>query len=53
PYGSHVSIEGMGTYIAEDCGGGVKQDHIDIYFDTHEKAVAFGTKRLYVTIEPN
>ena len=52
PYGSRVSIEGMGTYIAEDCGGGVKQDHIDIYFDTHEKAVAFGTKRLYVTIEP-
>lgn len=53
PYGSRVTIEGMGTYIAEDCGGGVKQDHIDIYFDTHEKAVAFGTKRLYVTIEPN
>ncbi len=53
PYGSHVSIEGMGTYIAEDCGGGVKRDHIDIYFDNHEDAVAFGTKRLYVTIEPN
>ncbi len=52
PYGSHVSIEGMGTYVAEDCGGGVKRDHIDIYFDTHEAAVAFGTKRLYVTIEP-
>lgn len=52
PYGSRVSIEGMGTYIAEDCGGGVKRDHIDIFFDTHEQAVAFGTKRLYVTIEP-
>lgn len=50
PYGTSVHIDGMGDYIAEDCGGSVRQNHIDIYFDTHEAAVAFGTKRLYVTI---
>ena len=52
PYGSEVSIEGMGTYIAEDCGGKVNNNHIDIFFNTHEEALQFGTKRLYVTINP-
>ena len=51
PYGSHVVIEGMGTYIAEDCGGGIKGNHIDMYFENHEDAVKFGRRQLYVTIE--
>lgn len=50
PYGTHVYIEGMGEYIAEDCGGGVKGNHIDIYFASHEDAVKFGRRQLYVTI---
>lgn len=50
PYGTKVVIDGMGTYVAEDCGGGVKGNHIDIYFDTHDAAVAFGRRRLYVSI---
>ncbi len=51
PYGSHVTIEGMGTYIAEDCGGGINGNHIDMYFENHEDAVRFGRRQLYVTIE--
>lgn len=51
PYGSHVVIEGLGTYIAEDCGGGVKGNHIDLYFENHDDAVKFGRKQLYVTIQ--
>lgn len=50
PYGTSVHIDGMGDYIAEDCGGAVRQNHIDVYFDSHEAAVAFGSRRLYVTI---
>lgn len=50
PYGTSVHIDGMGDYIAEDCGGAVRQNHIDVYFDSHEAARAFGTRRLYVTI---
>ena len=42
PYGSHVDIEGFGTYIAEDCGGAIKGNRIDIYFDSHEAALKFG-----------
>lgn len=40
-YGTKVMIKGH-TYIAEDCGGAVKGNVIDIYFDTHEQAVNFG-----------
>jgi 3D (Asp-Asp-Asp) domain-containing protein len=29
------------TYIAEDCGAGVKGNRIDVYFDTHQKALDF------------
>lgn len=50
PYGTSVHIDGMGDYIAEDCGGAVRQNHIDVYFDSHEAAIMFGTRRLYVTI---
>ncbi|MCR5251705.1 MAG: hypothetical protein K6E50_13980 [Lachnospiraceae bacterium] len=51
PYGSRVTIEGWGTYVAEDCGGGVKGNHIDMYFSTHEAARQFGRQQLYVTFE--
>ena len=50
PYGSVVHIEGMGDYIAEDCGGGVKGNHIDVYFDSHEEALQFGRQKRYVSI---
>ena len=51
PYGTVVVIEGLGTFVAEDCGGAVKGNHIDIYFDNHEDALKFGTQRLYVYIQ--
>ena len=38
--GSKVKI-GDHIYIAEDIGGGVKGDHIDIFFDSHEEVKAF------------
>ncbi len=50
PYGSVVEIEGLGTFIAEDCGGKIKENHIDVYFDTHEEAKAFGKKMLHVVV---
>ena len=33
-YGAKVEIDGD-LYRAEDCGGAVHGDHIDIFFDTH------------------
>lgn len=41
PYGSEVIINGH-TYVAEDCGGAIKGNRIDIYFDSHSEALEFG-----------
>lgn len=41
PLGAWVEIGGH-TYHAEDVGGGVNGNHIDIYFDSHDAAVEFG-----------
>jgi len=43
PYGSHVMINGH-EYVAEDCGGAIKNARIDVYFDTHQEALNFGIK---------
>lgn len=41
PYGSEVTIKGH-TYIAEDCGGAIQGNRVDILFATHEEALNFG-----------
>lgn len=47
PYGTHVLIEGH-EYVAEDCGSKVESNHIDLYFDDHDDAMAWGAKYLEV-----
>lgn len=48
PYGSEVLINGH-TYIAEDCGGAIKGNRVDILFDTHQEALNFGIRYLEVS----
>lgn len=43
PYGSTVLINGQ-EYIAHDCGGAIKQNRIDVYFDDHQDALEFGVQ---------
>ena len=43
PYGTWVVINGI-TYKAEDCGGGIKGNEIDIYFEDHAATEAFGVR---------
>lgn len=43
PFGTEVIIDGQ-VYIVEDMGGGVNDNHIDIFFNTHSEALAFGKK---------
>lgn len=40
PYGTHLLINGH-EYIAEDCGGAIKKQRIDIYFNSHREASNF------------
>ena len=43
PYGTEIIIDGH-SYIAEDCGGAIKGNRIDILFATHEEALAYGVQ---------
>ena len=47
PYGSRIMIGGV-VYTAEDCGGGVKGNHIDIFFNTHGETRAYGSRNVEV-----
>lgn len=47
PLGSRVEINGH-EYIAEDIGGAVKENKIDIFFNSHEDALNFGVSEATV-----
>ena len=49
PFGYEVIINGH-TYTAEDCGSAIIGKSIDIYFDSHEEAEAFGIQYADVTL---
>lgn len=50
PIGSEVVINGH-TYVAEDVGGVIKENRIDIYFNTHQEALEFGVQYAEVFIK--
>lgn len=50
PYGSKVRINGV-EYIAEDCGGAIKGNRIDIFFTSHDNALSYGVQNCEVWIE--
>lgn len=50
PLGTRVYIPGYGEAVAEDTGGAVIGNIIDIAFDTHEEALAFGRQDLEIYI---
>ena len=43
PYGTEVIINGH-TYKAQDCGGAIKGNRIDVYCDDHQTALEFGVQ---------
>lgn len=47
--GSKVKI-GDTVYVAEDTGGAMQNDRIDIFFDTHEEVEEFGVKYKQVEV---
>ena len=55
PYGTHVLLiwpDGtQHSYIAEDCGGGVNGNHIDVFFNDHQAARVFGVQSAMVYME--
>ena len=50
PLGSTVTIDGH-TYVAEDTGGAIKGQRIDIYFNSHSEALAWGVQHKDVSVQ--
>lgn len=54
PYGTRmyiVSNDGKYIYgiaVAEDCGGGIKKNRVDLYFDTVEECFQFGRRNVTI-----
>lgn len=55
PYGTRVLLiwpDGtQHSYIAEDCGGGVNGNHIDVFFNDHQAACVFGVQSAMAYLE--
>lgn len=47
PLGAWVEINGN-QYHAEDIGGAIKGNRIDVFFDNHQAALDFGVKKMSV-----
>ena len=47
---TQIEISGMGIYTVHDCGCAIKGNRIDVYFDNHADAEAFGVQKVYVRI---
>lgn len=50
PFGTKMFIPGYGYGIAEDTGGAVKDNRIDLFFDSVEEAMAWGRRTVTVRL---
>lgn len=50
PFGTKISIEGVGELRCEDRGGAIKGNHFDIYVETKTEAFAFGRRNLVAEV---
>jgi 3D (Asp-Asp-Asp) domain-containing protein len=50
PFGTIMHVPGYGYGRVEDRGGGIRGDHIDIYFPSHKQALLWGKKQLTVKV---
>jgi 3D (Asp-Asp-Asp) domain-containing protein len=51
PLGSRLLIDGYDmVFVAEDTGGGIRGNHVDIFFPDYASAVRFGVQTRMVTV---
>jgi 3D (Asp-Asp-Asp) domain-containing protein len=50
PFGTVMYIEGYGYGKVEDRGGGIKGQHVDLFFRTHQQALEWGRKTVKVKV---
>ena len=52
PYGTVFRVPGYGYARAEDAGGAIKGNHIDLWFPSHRAALDWGRRTLNVQVWP-
>ena len=50
PYGTEI-LCGMGEFVVEDCGGAIKGNRVDFFFDSHEEALKFGRQEFTIWVK--
>ncbi|WP_234407868.1 3D domain-containing protein [Anaerosinus massiliensis] len=50
PLGTRLYIPGYGNAIADDTGGAIRGNRIDLAFDSHQEAIQFGRREIVVYI---
>jgi 3D (Asp-Asp-Asp) domain-containing protein len=50
PLGTKVEIKDVGVFVAEDTGGKIKGNRVDIYFNSKGEAKDFGRKGVWIRI---
>ena len=53
PFGTTVEIKDIGVFIADDRGGKIKGNRIDIFFDSKEEARDFGKRGVWIRFLDN
>ena len=53
PFGTTVEIKDIGVFIADDRGGKIKGNRIDIFFNSKEEAKDFGKKGVWLRFLEN
>jgi len=48
PLGSKVEIKGYGVYYAEDIGGAIKGNRIDVFHWIYDEAMEFGRRKVQI-----
>lgn len=51
PYGTRMIINGVPGYVAEDTGGAIRGNRIDIFMNSYRGAIQFGRQTVKVEIE--
>ncbi|MGI6494862.1 MAG: 3D domain-containing protein [Kiritimatiellia bacterium] len=50
PFGTIFHVPGYGYARVEDTGGSIRNNHIDLWFPSHQRAQAWGSKKLAVKV---
>lgn len=50
PYHTRIEIDGMGEFTAEDTGGDIQGNRIDIYMPSYNECMSFGVREVTVRV---